>query len=382
MTYLEAGIEVLKLIEMNGYEAFFVGGFVRDHILGVESNDIDITTNALPAQIGNIFKVVNSGIKYNCVTIVYEGYSFETTTYRLEGRYIDYRHPVYEVGEVLTDDLRRRDFTINAMVMNKDLELVDIFGGCDDLKNRIIRTVNEPQKRFTEDALRMLRAAYFAAKLNFTIELDTLSAMRKCSYLVQNLSIDRISWELEKLINSAYPTVGINYLIETNIAPYLANFKNAIYLFKEKNLDRLTWEEFVAVSYYDDVDELANIHLKSSLYGHIKSAILLSKELKKNQFDKLYLFEYGQFVCELANRINVILFNAKDKSDYIKSECNKLPIKSISDLAINGNDILDNVVIKDNRVISEILQTVKRLVILGKIDNTKECILKYIKKHY
>ena len=159
MTYLEAGIEVIKLIELNGYEAYFVGGFVRDYLLGIDSNDIDIATNALPNQIANIFQVVNSGIKYNCVTVIYEGYSFETTTYRLETAYKDYRHPTYEVGKVLTDDLRRRDFTINAMAMNKNLEVIDIFGGLNDLKEGVIKTVNDPQKRFTEDALRMLRAS-------------------------------------------------------------------------------------------------------------------------------------------------------------------------------------------------------------------------------
>ena len=187
MNYLETGIEVLKMIEMNGYEAYFVGGFVRDRLLGIDSNDIDIATSALPNQISNIFKVVNTGLKYNCVTIEYNGYLFETTTYRLEGNYVDYRHPTYEVGKVLTDDLRRRDFTINAMAMNKNMEIIDIFGGLQDLDNKVIKTVNEPQKRFTEDALRMLRAAYFAAKLGFSIEPETLFAMKKCSHMVQNL---------------------------------------------------------------------------------------------------------------------------------------------------------------------------------------------------
>ena len=183
MTYLEAGLEVLNIIEMNGYEAFFVGGFVRDYILGVESNDIDITTNALPSQISKLFTVVNTGIKYNSVTIIYEGYSFETTTYRLEGDYKDYRHPVYEVGKSLLDDLKRRDFTINAMAMDKELNVIDLFGGQEDLKNKIIRTVSEPQRRFSEDALRILRATYFAAKLGFSIELNTLNAMKKCCNL-------------------------------------------------------------------------------------------------------------------------------------------------------------------------------------------------------
>lgn len=382
MNYLEAGIEVLKMIEMNGYEAYFVGGFVRDRLLGIESNDIDIATNALPNQIANIFQVVNTGLKYNCVTIEYEGFSFETTTYRLEGSYADYRHPTYEVGKVITDDLKRRDFTINAMAMNKDLEIVDLFGGLQDLENKIIKTVNEPQKRFTEDALRMLRAAYFAAKLGFLIENETLFAMKKYSYLVQNLSLDRITWELEKLINSKFQSIGINYLIETNIAFYLGDFKNAIFLIKEKSISDITWDEFVAISYYEDLDGLNLVHLKNNLTNHIKSAIKLTKELKKNKFERIHLFEYGLNVCMLANRINVLLFGYKDNSKQIAEEYQKLPIYSLSELKINGNDILENIDIKDKREISGILQEVKRLVLLEKLTNEKECILKYIKRHY
>ena len=382
MTYLEAGIEVLKLIEMNGYEAFFVGGFVRDFILGATINDIDITTNALPSQIANMFKVVNTGIKYNSVTIEYEGYSFETTTYRIEGAYTDYRHPSYEVGHVLTDDLRRRDFTINAMAMNKDLEIIDIFDGKIDLTTKVIKTVNEPKKRFTEDALRMLRAAYFAAKLGFSIESETLSAMRKCSHLVQNLSLDRIAWELEKLINSKYQSIGINYLVETNIAPYLNEFKNAIYFIKEKNIDNISWPLFVCISYFDNASKLSLLHIDSNLKNQIKMAIDLAKEVKKNDFNRIHLFEYGENICMLSNMINVLLFDSKDKAKYIESEIKKLPIYSMSELSINGNDILENVDIKDKRQINAILQKIKQLVLLEKLDNSKECIIKYIKRYY
>ena len=382
MNYLEAGIEVLKLIEFNGYEAYFVGGFVRDFLLGIESNDIDIATNALPTQISNIFKVVNTGIKYNCVTIEYEGYSFETTTYRLEGNYIDYRHPTYEVGKVLTDDLKRRDFTINAMAMNKDLEVIDIFSGLNDLKAKIIRTVNEPQKRFTEDALRMLRAAYFSSKLGFEIEYETLVAMKRNGYLIQNLSLDRISWELEKLINSKNYKLGINYLIESNIAPYLGNFKNGVYLIQEKKIENISWLEFLALSYFDNIDDLPLLHLKGNIVSQISSAINLAKLVNKNIYNRIHLFEYGESVVLLANKLNVYLKNMKDSSQFIKEEYKKLPIYNLSELTINGNDILENVSIIDKREISVILHNIRDLVLLGKLENNRECILKHIKIHY
>ena len=382
MTYLEAGIKVLEQIIDSGFEAFFVGGFVRDYILGVDSNDIDIATNALPNQIANIFKVVNTGIKYNCVTINYEGYTFETTTYRIEGAYTNNRHPSYIVGESLSDDLKRRDFTINAMAMDKNMKVIDLFDGLNDLKKGIIRTVYEPQRRFTEDALRMLRAAYFASKLGFEIDNETLLGMKSCSYLVQNLSYDRICWELEKLINSNYPKIGINYLIETNIAPYLSNFKKGIYLFNEKNLDKISWIEFLAICYFDDVTELSNIHLKSNISSLVTMAINVAKENKKNEFSRHTLFEYGLNTVLVANKLNVLLFGSKDRESYINQEYRKLPIHSMSELAITGIDIIDNVTIKENRMISQILKEVKLLVLNDKLDNSKESILKYIKKHF
>lgn len=382
MTYLEAGIEVLKLIEMNGYEAFFVGGFVRDYILGIESNDIDITTNALPSEIANIFKVVNTGIKYNSITIVYEGYYFETTTYRIEGAYLDNRHPIYTVGKTLLDDLRRRDFTVNAMAMDKNLQIIDVFGGLDDLKNKIIKTVNEPQKRFTEDALRMLRAAYFASKLEFIIEPNTLNAMRKCGHLVQNLSCDRISWELEKMIKTNNSKCGVKYLIESNIAPYLFEFKNGIYLIQEKHIENLSWEEFLVIAFFEKPDELYKIHLKSDLNELILSAIKLAKKNPKNNYSNIDLFEYGLEVTKLANFCNVLILKSKDYSEQLPIDFQELPIKSISDLAIRGYDILENVKIDDNRLIGQILDEIKKLILLKKLENTKECIIKYIRKNF
>lgn len=382
MTYLEAGLEVLKLIHMNGYEAYFVGGFVRDHILGVASNDIDIATNALPEQISNIFKVINSGIKYNCVTIKYDCYSFETTTYRLEEEYRDNRHPIYKVASTLSMDLKRRDFTINALAMDVDFNVIDLFDGLSDLKEGIIRTVNEPSKRFTEDALRMLRAAYFAAKLGFKIESDTLAGMRKCAYLIQNLSNDRIAWELEKIINSKHQMIGLNYLIETNIAPYLQTFKNGIYLISQKRLSDILWHDFLALSFYENISELRNINLKSDVVSDITTAIVFSKDNIKNKFSVNDVFEKGLKVCLLSNKLNVIFQKSKDNSSLINKIYQEMPIKKMSELAIKGQDILDNIELKEHKIIGQILLDVRNLVLNGKLSNEKELILAYIRKHY
>ena len=151
---------------------------------------------------------------------------------------------------------------------------------------------------------------------------------------------------------------------------------------KEKNINGISWDEFIAISYYEDVDNLMNLHLKNNLGTQIKTAIQLAKELKKNNFERIHLFEYGLNICRLANNLNVLLFGVKDNKNFIELEYQKLPIHSLSELQVNGNDILENVEIKDKRDINRILQEVKRQVLLGKLNNTKECIIKYIKRHY
>lgn len=379
MTYLEAGIEVLKLIRLNGYEAFFVGGFVRDYLLGIESNDIDIATNALPSQIANIFSVVNKGIKYSCVTIKFEGYEFETTTYRIEKEYQDNRHPIYEVATKLSFDLMRRDFTINAMAMDENLNIVDLFNGLDDLKNKCIRTVLNPQKKFSEDALRMLRAAYFVAKLGFDIENQTLNAMKQCSHLVQNLSKDRISWELEKLINSTYILKGVSYLIEANIAPYLFEFKNGIYLIKTKNIEKISWLEFLVLSFYNNVEGLSNFNFKSEVIIKIKNIVDIAKNNPKNIYSKQIIYENGLEIILMANKLNHIVNNANDLSSQILDVYNNLVIYKPSDIAIKSQDIIGLV---ENKLIGNVLKDVQYLILNGKLTNEKAEILKYIKKRY
>ena len=382
MTYLEAGLEVLKIMEMNGYEAYFVGGFVRDFILKYEPNDIDIATNALPEQLENIFEVIKTGIKYNSITIVYEGYQFEATTYRIEGAYHDNRHPVYQIASSLTDDLKRRDFTINAMAMNKDFLIVDLFDGQVDIKNKVIKTVYDPYRRFNEDALRMLRACYFSAKLGFEIEHETFNAIKKLSHLVQSLSQDRICWELEKLVNSKYANIGIKYLIDTNIAPYLVNFKDGLYILNSNSKMKFNWKEFLAISFYDHVNDLNEIHLKSTLAKEVKEAITLAKKEPKNRFTNADLFDFGKEVALIANKINVVYSGAKDQSKLINDNYDNLAIHTLMELSVKGQDIIDNVKLQNNKMVSVILQDVKEKVLLNKLENKKECIIKYIKKHY
>ena len=206
--------KIIRTLQNAGFDAYAVGGCVRDVMLGRKPADWDVTTNARPEQVKKLFRrTIDTGIKHGTVTVMmndvnrtYKGY--EVTTYRIDGEYEDSRHPKeVTFTEDIREDLRRRDFTINAMAYNEKTGLVDEFGGAEDLRCRMIRAVGDPYERFTEDALRILRAYRFAAQLGFAIDIKTEEAASELRHNLNNISAERIQTELTKLICSDHPDV-------------------------------------------------------------------------------------------------------------------------------------------------------------------------------
>ncbi len=198
---------IIDELSRNGFEAYAVGGCVRDSLLNREPGDWDITTDAKPLETKSLFRrTVDTGIKHGTVTVLLGGSSYEVTTYRLDGLYEDSRHPV-EVTFTgsLKEDLKRRDFTINAMAYNDEAGLIDEFGGLSDLEGKLIRAVGAPLERFGEDALRIMRAVRFAAQLDFEIEKETFKAISEVAESLRNISAERIRTELVKLLCSKHP---------------------------------------------------------------------------------------------------------------------------------------------------------------------------------
>lgn len=198
---------IIQTLEEAGYEAYAVGGCVRDSVLGRKPADWDITTSALPQQVKELFhRTIDTGIEHGTVTVMMDKEGFEVTTYRIDGEYRDHRHPeqVNFTGE-LKEDLRRRDFTINAMAYNDSCGLVDVFGGIHDLEQKVVRCVGVATERFEEDALRILRAVRFAAQLGFEIEQETAQAAEKLAGNLKDISAERIQTELVKLLVSPHP---------------------------------------------------------------------------------------------------------------------------------------------------------------------------------
>lgn len=198
---------IISELEKKGFEAWAVGGCIRDSVLNRKPGDWDITTNAKPAEVKSIFKrTVDTGIQHGTVTVLIKDKSFEVTTYRLDGKYEDSRHPSEVTFTAdLVEDLKRRDFTINAMAYNSRAGLVDAFGGVEDIKKRLIRAVGSPGERFKEDALRIMRAVRFSASLDFDIEEKTFEAIKKETGNLKKISAERVREELVKLIASSHP---------------------------------------------------------------------------------------------------------------------------------------------------------------------------------
>ena len=220
---------IIRSLEKSGFEAYIVGGCVRDAVLGREPEDWDITTSARPEEVKSIFRTtVDTGIEHGTVTVLLpkdetgeEVRSFELTTFRIDGEYEDSRHPNrVSFTSSLTEDLARRDFTINAMAYHMDMGLIDPFFGMKDLENKILRAVGKAEERFAEDALRMMRGIRFSAQLNFSLEEDCFMGMRKLKENLGKVSKERIAVELWKLLASEHPE-KVEMLFSTGLSPYI-----------------------------------------------------------------------------------------------------------------------------------------------------------------
>ena len=220
---------IIRSLEKSGFEAYIVGGCVRDAVLGREPEDWDITTSARPEEVKSIFRTtVDTGIEHGTVTVLLpkdetgeEVRSFELTTFRIDGEYEDSRHPKrVSFTSSLTEDLARRDFTINAMAYHMDIGLIDPFSGMIDLENKTLRAVGKAEERFKEDALRMMRGIRFSAQLNFSLEEDCFMGMRKLRENLGKVSKERIAVELWKLLASEHPE-KVEMLFSTGLSPYI-----------------------------------------------------------------------------------------------------------------------------------------------------------------
>lgn len=269
-------LNLIKILNDAGFEAYIVGGAVRNKLLNVPVSDYDVTTNALPEQIKNLFinySLVESGIKHGTVGVIIDKQVYEITTYRKDGEYKGHRRPLnVEFVPCLKEDLKRRDFTVNAMAYGLDGKIIDYFGGIDDLKKGVIRTVGNPDERFTEDALRILRAVRFAAVYGFEIEENTLAAMKRCKSYLKDVSNERIFTELNLTVCGKYCAQAI-YSAKEIIFEVIGELKPT--------------DGFCQYSYSHDYD----------VFNHTLLAMKLCKERTPTVMWALLLHDVGKPFC-------------------------------------------------------------------------------------
>ena len=217
--------KIIARLEQHGYEAYIVGGCVRDSLMGKRPSDWDICTSARAEEMMELFedkRVIPTGIQHGTLTILAEDGAYEVTTFRIDGEYLDHRHPKsVAFTRELAEDLSRRDFTINAMAWHPERGLIDLFGGVEDLRDRLVRAVGDPVQRFNEDGLRMLRMVRFATVLDFDYDPATYDAVRKQGHLLQYISKERIQVELNKILLAAHPARGLEDLYTLGMYPYI-----------------------------------------------------------------------------------------------------------------------------------------------------------------
>lgn len=395
---------IINKIYENNYEAYIVGGCVRDAILGFEPNDYDITTSASPNTIQEIFKdfkCIETGIEHGTVSVVIEDEIFEITTYRIEGEYKDHRRPdKVDFTDRLEEDLKRRDFTINAMAYNEKKGLIDLFGGKEDLNNKIIKTVGNPYDRFNEDGLRMIRAIRFSSKLNFTIEKETLKAIYDKSFIINNISLERITDEFTKIILSDKPE-NIKYLFETKLLKYLnisneddigklKQFYNEIVILKKinKNLEK-------RLALLDYIVEKNNINCKSFcnelIYSKkiIKNHNIILTLLKNIEIDHLNKVEIKKILSGVDRNlleeyldISRIIYDKEKKVDEIVDILSEIEENNecyiIKNLKVNGRDIMS--LGYKNKEVGEVLNYLLEIVIEDYTLNKKDVLIKKIKE--
>ena len=370
-----SAIDVLEKFNKAGYEAYFVGGCVRDFLLGCEFSDIDITTNALPKEVKTIFrKSIDTGIQHGTVTILVDGESYEVTTFRTEDDYIDHRTPEkVEFVSNLRDDLDRRDFTINAMALDSKGNLYDYHNGKKDLTNKIIKTVNNPNERFFEDALRMLRAFRFSSKLGFEIEDSTLDAIKKNAELIKFVSIERITNEFKKLLAGIGSKRSLELLLDSKLNTYIPFLSDII--------------SFVDCSKYTFCQSLYILtKLNNISFEKLRDLKLSNKEIKK-------IKEYERINLEfLDNRPLELILYKYDKDDiyYIVEYfdyCDKknidiinLPISSFNDIAITSTEIISIIDKSPGPWMKEVTKKLEEAILLNKINNTENNIVDFLKK--
>lgn len=356
-------LSVLKIFVDHNYEAYIVGGFPRDNLLGRKTTDIDICTNAKPKEIIELFNNANiSDIKYGFVSIIYKNIKFDVTTFRKDIKYENNRKPI-EVKYIndLKKDLLRRDFTINTICIDSDGNYIDLLDAKKDLDKKLIKTVGNPRYRLKEDSLRILRAIRFATILDFNIDDKTKVYIKKYGFLVKKLSPARKREELDKILTSLNREKGRDLLIELGIDKYL----------ELNNLNNIILCDDI-IGIWSQINTECDYPFSKLEKENIKKVRCMLEE----GIDKYTIYKYGLYISSVVGSIKGIGY--KKVNDIYK----KLPIYNKKDICVNGMEIANMLHTKPGNYLSDIINDLEYKIINLELENKHDVLVDYIISKY
>ncbi|MQR95805.1 CCA tRNA nucleotidyltransferase [Fictibacillus phosphorivorans] len=385
----ESALPVLKRLEEEGYSAYFVGGCVRDLLLHRHIKDIDIASSARPEDVQRIFpKTIPVGIEHGTVIVRHDSVSYEVTTFRKEDEYKDYRRPskVWFVDD-LKEDLSRRDFTFNAMAMDTSFQLIDHFGGQDDLQHKQIRTVGDPNLRFSEDPLRIMRACRFMSVFNMMIEKKTIDAIKDKAHLLKRISTERIAIEFIKLLQGEQAGKVLQFMKKTSVLEYLPTTlqEKQNELYKDFYWNSLESDEqrWTAILLLSDISD-SRAFLKSwKLPNHmIKKVEELKSAYEIDSWSKMDLYRYGLEVAISS----ITLKSAMEKKDYadlkeqLHHRYSEILITSRKDIPIDGEDILEITNREPGVWLGKLLEEMEKKIVDGELTLNTSTLKDWVKR--
>ena len=391
--FLEA-LPVMQQLVDAGYEAYFVGGSVRDMLLHKPISDVDIATSATPQEVKEIFPhTVDVGIEHGTVMVLHHKEGYEVTTFRTEEGYEDFRHPdKVTFVRSLEEDLKRRDFTINALAIGIDDQLMDFFDGIGDLERQCIRCVGDAKERFNEDALRMFRAVRFVGQLGFQVEEETKHAISILKMNLSKVAVERMKVEFEKMIQSSYRKDALKLFVETGLyqACPLFDGKDEILLklaeFPLKEMSVLqAWILFVDELNLSDKEVTHLLKFWKSSNEQIRDVLVGYRTYRARKNDEWNFFLAYDCPYEVASEVEQLLI-AQNKSTSMKgleATYESLPIRSMNDIQLNGHDIIRILKLdKKGPIIGQVLKTVEKIILEQSIENDAEILEAYVLTHF
>ncbi|MGK7378239.1 CCA tRNA nucleotidyltransferase [Planococcus sp. 1R117A] len=373
---MKTALKVVQTLEKGGFEAYIVGGAVRDLLLGKTPQDIDVATNAAPQEVKTLFsRTIDTGIDHGTVLVLLDGVGIEVTTYRTEGMYSDSRRPdSVEFVQSLEEDLKRRDFTINAMALDKERHIIDPFEGKKDIEKRLIRAVGNPDERFQEDALRMLRAVRFSGQLDFKIDSITLASIRKQAQGIQSVAVERLKNELDKIMVQGHTARSMSYLKESGLTKYLPAgeyFETDWSSYEPVDIAASGW----AYMLYRQNREFKDIRVYKFSNEERK---LIEQSLKAARLKQWDIWTYYHFS---GQQLAIAAALTGVEADIAAGKA-ALPIQSKSEIAANGIDLMEWSGKKQGPWIRQWIEQMERSIVSGKLKNDKEIIKDWFTNEY